>query len=35
MKDVLGDDFKEKEISSTLKNIEELTESLIAKFKKK
>jgi len=35
MKEVLGSDYEQKEISSTLKNIEELTESLIAKYKKK
>ena len=35
MKDVLGDDFKEGEIASTMKSIEELTESLIAKYKTK
>ena len=35
MKDVLGDDFKEGEIASTMKHIEELTESLIAKYKTK
>lgn len=35
MKDVLGDDFKESEIASTIKSIEDLTESLIAKYKTK
>ena len=35
MKDVLGDDFKEGEIATTMKHIEELTESLIAKYKTK
>ena len=35
MKDVLGDDFKQGEIASTMKSIEELTESLIAKYKTK
>jgi hypothetical protein len=35
MKDVLGDDFKEGEIASTMKHIEELTQSLIEKYKTK
>lgn len=35
MKEVLGDDFKQGEIASTMKSIEELTESLIAKYKTK